>query len=64
MRCNVGGMDRVVRIVLGLVLVPLAYLQLDGAWAIAACVVGGVALLTGLFRFCPANALFGVDTST
>jgi len=62
MKCNVGGADRAVRIVLGLILVPLAYVQLDGIWAAAAYLVGAVALLTGLFRFCPANALFGVDT--
>lgn len=63
MRWNVGGADRAVRVILGIVLIPTAYLALSGTLAVVAYVVGAVALLTGLFRFCPANALFGIDTS-
>ena len=62
MKANVGGMDRGVRIVLGLILLPLAWFALSGTLAIIAYVVAGVALVTALVRFCPANAILGIDT--
>lgn len=66
MPTNVGGADRVVRIWLGLLLLPLSYLTLalSGALAVLGYVLGAVALVTGLARFCPAYALFGIDTHT
>lgn len=62
MKANVGGTDRTVRIVLGLILLPVAYFALSGAVAVLAYLVGGVALVTGLVRYCPANALLGVNS--
>lgn len=62
MKANVGGMDRSVRIVLGLILLPLAWFALSGGLAIVAYAVGGIALVTGLVRFCPVNAMLGIDT--
>lgn len=64
MRANVGGSDRTVRIVLGVVLLPLSYFALSGALALVGYVVGAIALITGLVRFCPVNTLLGVDTAT
>lgn len=64
MQSNVGGTDRTVRIVLGLVLLPLSYLVLSGILSAAGYVVGGIALITGLIRFCPVNAMLGIDTCT
>lgn len=57
---NVGGIDRLLRIVVGLALVSLVFL-VDGAarwWA----VVGLVPLLTGLFQTCPLYSMFGFNT--
>lgn len=62
MRCNVGGAERAARIVGGLFLIVAAYLWLGGALSIPAYVVGAIALVTGLIRFCPINKLLGINT--
>lgn len=60
---NVGGFDRTVRIVLGVVLIALAYFDvLSGTVAIIAYVVAGIALATGIIRFCPINVILGINS--
>ncbi len=63
MGLNVGKADRILRIVIGGALISLAFspLLLDAA-AMAAYVVGAVAVFTGIVRFCPAYTVFGVNT--
>jgi hypothetical protein len=56
--CNVGGFDRVLRIVVGLVLIALVFVGPRTVWGW----VGLVPLLTGIFKFCPAYKLIGVNT--
>ncbi|HMS81035.1 MAG TPA: DUF2892 domain-containing protein [Burkholderiaceae bacterium] len=58
MKANVGGIDRVLRIVVGLVLVALAATGTVGAWGW----IGVVPLVTGLTRFCPLYPLLGMST--
>lgn len=58
MHCNVGGMDRIARIVVGLVILALGIFGPLGWWGL----IGLVPLATGLVRFCPAYALFGIRT--
>lgn len=58
MKSNVGGMDRVVRIVLGLVLIGLALTGQIGAWGW----VGLVPLATGALGWCPPYSLLGINT--
>lgn len=58
MKMNVGGVDRIMRILAGLVLIGLTLAGQIGAWGW----IGVVPLLTGLFRFCPAYTLFGMNT--
>lgn len=58
MKFNVGSTDRVLRIVAGLVLIGLAATNTVGVWGY----IGIVPLLTGIFKFCPAYAIFGLDT--
>ncbi len=61
---NVGRGDATFRVVIGLVFVAAALFGVArSGWAVAAWIVGGVLLLTGVLRFCPAYALLGVDTS-
>jgi hypothetical protein len=61
---NVGGMDRGIRTVLGIGLPVLGLLHvLTGTLAIVAYIVGAVAVITGVVRFCPAWSVFGIDTS-
>ncbi|MCE0733008.1 DUF2892 domain-containing protein [Halomonas sp. G15] len=55
---NVGGIDRIARIVVGIVLILLALTGTIGAWGW----IGVVPLATGLFNFCPAYKLLGVNT--
>ena len=62
---NVGGMDRGVRIVVGIALLVLGLLHVvTGTLAIVAYVVGAVALITGMIRFCPAWSVFGINTGS
>ena len=58
MKINVGSLDRILRIVAGLVLIALAATGTVGWWGW----LGVVPLATGLFRFCPAYALLGINT--
>jgi hypothetical protein len=56
--CNVGGIDRVLRILVGLALIALVFVGPKVVWGW----VGLVPLLTGIFKFCPAYKLLGVNT--
>jgi len=58
MMCNVGTVDRVIRILLGLALIGATLMGVIGPWGW----LGVVPLATGIFRFCPAYRLFGVST--
>lgn len=60
MKTNVGGIDKAVRIIAGLVLLSLIFI-LDGTarwWGL----VGIVPLLTGTLGWCPLYTLLGLDT--
>jgi uncharacterized membrane protein HdeD (DUF308 family) len=60
---NVGTADRTVRIILGIVLIALGLTHVvAGGLAIAAYIVGAIALVTGGVRYCPAWSLFGINT--
>ena len=58
MTANVGGIDRILRIVAGLVLIALAATGVVAAWGY----LGVIVLATGVFRFCGAYTLLGVNT--
>ena len=49
MKCNVGQTDRLLRIIIGLVILVIGYIN-ENWWGL----IGLVPLLTGLFRWCPA----------
>jgi len=55
---NVGTIDRSLRIILGLALIALAVAGKIGWWGY----IGVVPLATGIFRFCPAYRLLGLQT--
>ena len=60
MNANVGNTDRVVRIIAGIVLLGAVVLvESNLRWL---GLIGIVPLATGLFRWCPAYALFGLNT--
>lgn len=56
--CNVGGIDRVLRILVGLALISLVFVGPKIIWGW----IGIVPLLTGIFGFCPAYKLLGLNT--
>ncbi|MDN3542837.1 MAG: DUF2892 domain-containing protein [Roseateles asaccharophilus] len=58
MKSNVGGIDRILRIVVGVALIAAAATGTLGPWAY----LGVVPLLTGVLRFCPAYPLLGMNT--
>lgn len=58
MNFNVGGIDRILRILVGLVLIALAATGTVGWWGY----IGIMPLATGLFRFCPAYTLLSIRT--
>lgn len=58
MKFNVGGVDRMLRIVVGLVLIALAATGAVGWWGW----LGIIPLLTGVVRFCPLYSLVGLNT--
>lgn len=58
MTSNVGGIDRILRIVLGLVLIGLAATGTVGWWGW----LGVVPLLTGAIGWCPPYAILGFNT--
>ncbi len=61
MQANVGPTDRIVRIILGLILIGLFFV-VAAPWKYVALVVGLVALATGLLRFCGLYRLLGINT--
>ncbi len=58
MKSNTGGIDRALRIIVGLALIGLAATGTVGMWGW----IGVVPLLTGIFGFCPAYTLLGINT--
>jgi hypothetical protein len=58
MKSNVGGIDRILRIVVGLVLIGLTLNGNIGVWGW----LGVVPLATGVIGWCPPYALFGWNT--
>lgn len=58
MKVNEGSIDRVVRIVAGLVLISLVFIGPQSPWGW----IGILPLATGLICWCPAYTLFGIDT--
>lgn len=60
MKTNVGSADRILRVVVGVVLLALVFV-FEGSvrWL---GLIGLVPLATGLLGVCPAYALFGLST--
>jgi Protein of unknown function (DUF2892) len=58
MKSNVGGIDRVLRIVIGLALIALAVTGTVGAWAW----IGVVPLATAALGYCPLYSVLGFSS--
>jgi len=58
MKTNVGGFDKIARIVVGALLIILALTGTIGVWGW----IGVVPLATGLMNSCPVYSLLGINT--
>ncbi|MBO7080926.1 MAG: DUF2892 domain-containing protein [Neisseriaceae bacterium] len=58
MKKNVGGIDRILRILVGVALIALTLTKVIGIWGW----IGVVPLATGLISFCPLYPLLGINT--
>jgi hypothetical protein len=58
MKANVGGIDKILRIIAGLVLIGLAIMGIGAPWTW----IGVVPLATGLMGWCPVYTLFGMNS--
>jgi hypothetical protein len=58
MKMNVGSIDKILRIIAGIVLIALAYTGTLGVWAY----IGVIPLVTGLVGWCPLYTLLGMNT--
>ena len=60
---NVGMIDRVVRIILGIVLIGVFFLHMVAApWSYLVVLIGIIALITGVFSTCALYSLIGMNT--
>lgn len=55
---NEGNIDRAIRVIGGLAILSLAFVGPRTPWAY----LGIVPIITGLVGYCPAYALFGINT--
>ncbi|MED5544589.1 MAG: DUF2892 domain-containing protein [Pseudomonadota bacterium] len=57
-KANVGGIDRLLRIALGIVLIALFFVGPKTPWGW----IGVIPLVTGFVRICPLYTLLGIRT--
>ena len=62
MKQNEGSLDRVVRIVLGILLLLVSTYYLSGVIQVIAAILGLISLFTGLTGFCGLYSLLGIST--
>jgi hypothetical protein len=58
MQANVGSLDRILRIIIGLVLLALVFIGPKTPWGW----LGLIVLATGIFRICPIYIPFKLST--
>ena len=60
---NVGSFDQILRLILGIVLIALAYFEiLSGTAAMIAYIAAAIIIVTGLIKFCPLYAILGINS--
>ena len=58
MKRNVGNVERVIRIIVGLIVISLVFVGPQSAWGW----LGLIPLATGLTGWCPPYSLLGINT--
>jgi hypothetical protein len=63
MKKNMGGLDKVIRLIIALVAGLLVYLEIvDGAVAYILLTITGIFVITSLIGFCPLYGVFGINS--
>jgi len=63
MKINESGLDRILRVVIGIGLLGVGiFAGIQGAWQIVLLALGGLLLITGLTGYCLIYRLFRVST--
>ncbi|WP_255169402.1 YgaP family membrane protein [Natrononativus amylolyticus] len=62
MKRNVGGLDRLLRLAVGLALLVVGYRYRRRTAGTVAFIAGSDVLASGVLGRCPMNALLGIDT--
>jgi hypothetical protein len=63
MKKNMGGADRIIRVILAIVFAALYFTgTVSGTWGLVLVVLGGVFLATSVVSFCPLYLPFGIST--
>jgi hypothetical protein len=64
--CNVGGVDRDLRIIIGLAFLVLGFfapfMEVAGVWQIVFWAIGAIGVVTGSVTVCPLYALLRFNT--
>ena len=60
MRQNIGRLERIIRVVIGIVVLSLAFAGPRSPWGY----LGVLPLVTGLVGWCPPYALLGIGTTS
>jgi hypothetical protein len=61
MKINEGSLDRIIRVILGLIILALWFVLQGNAQYLA--LIGLIPLITGIIGWCPLYTIFGIDTN-
>ncbi len=59
---NEGKWDRIIRVIIGLVLLYIGYAMLSAPWNYVAYVVGAILLITGIIGYCALYSVLKINT--
>ena len=59
---NMGSTDRIIRVVLGIILLAVGFFSLGGVWGIVLGIVGVILLVTAAIGWCPLYLPFKINT--
>lgn len=62
MERNVGGLDRIIRLVIGVIMTIVGFIALSGAGGIIVGIIGVILLLTGLLGQCVLYRFLKINT--
>lgn len=63
MKKNMGGIDRIIRIIVAIIALVLYFTgTITGTIGIVALVVAGIFLITSFVNFCPLYSILGMNT--